>query len=357
MQILTDLVGIGMPSPERRIWLSANMAVKSGCPKTFKFPSKTALIIMENSTESASTPAKKAWTTLITNTKYLSGLLALDYSLKKVGSKYPLLALYTDAFPDEGRQALRARSIPAREIPYLLPSVFKDYTHDPRFYDCWSKLAPFSLTEYDRVVQMDSDMLALKNMDELMDIELDEAEQNGDGQRVFAASHACACNPLNKTHYPKHWTSENCAFTSQHDKPDEAQEKGAPSTAGVGLPNGGLQVVIPSQGTYDKISRTLHDGEKTANYEFADQALLGDVFHGRWVTLPYVYNALRTMRWKGFHDRIWRDDRVKNIHYVLNPKPWDDKPGEASEETHEWWHKMNASRLADEDARGIKDGF
>lgn len=303
------------------------------------------------------TELSKVWTTLITNTKYLSGLLTLDYSLKKAGSKYPLVALYTETFPDEGHEALKARSIPARAIPYLLPSVPKEYTQDPRFYDCWSKLAPFSLTEYERVVQMDSDMLVLKNMDELMDIELDQAEENGEGQRVFAASHACACNPLNKPHYPKDWTSENCAFTSQHDKPDEAQEAGPLPIAGIACPNGGLQVVVPSEGTYHKILRTLQDGDKTNNYDFADQALLGDVFHGRWVALPYVYNALKTLRWKGVHDQIWRDDRIKNVHYILSPKPWDEKPGEPSEKTHEWWHKMNASRLEDEKYRGIKDGF
>lgn len=312
---------------------------------------------MDNSTGSGAKMPKKVWTTLITNTKYLTGLLTLDYSIKRAGSKYPLVALYTDTFPDEGHQALRAREIPAREIPYLLPSVPKEYAQDPRFYDCWSKLAPFSLTEYERVVQMDSDMLVLKNMDELMDIELDEAERNGEGPRVFAASHACACNPLQKSHYPEEWIQENCAFTSQHDKAEEAQETGAPSTAGIACPNGGLAVVIPSQGTYDQILRALKDGDKTASYDFADQALLGDVFRGRWVGLPYVYNALKTLRWKGVHDQIWRDDRVKNIHYILSPKPWDEKAGETSEETHGWWHKMNTSRLEEEQSKGIKDGF
>jgi hypothetical protein len=300
---------------------------------------------------------KKVWTTLITNTKYLSGLLTLDHSLKAAGSKYPLVALYTDTFPPEGHAALRARNIPSKEIPYLLPSVPKAYAQDPRFYDCWSKLAPFSLTQYDRVVQLDSDMLVLKNMDELMDLDLDDADQNGDGQKVFAASHACTCNPLKKPHYPKDWTPENCAFTSQHDHPDVAQEKGPPSTAGLGCPNGGLQVVIPSQGTYDKILHALKDGDKTAQYDFADQALLGDVFRGRWVTIPYVYNALKFLRWQGVHSQIWRDDRVKNIHYILNPKPWDEKPGNASEEAHGWWHKVNASRQEDERARGIQDDF
>jgi Glycosyl transferase family 8 len=315
------------------------------------------LLTMENKADSRLQLPKKVWTTLITNTKYLSGLLTLDYSLKKAGSKYPLVALYTETFPDEGHRALRARNIPAREIPYLLPSVPKEYAEDPRFYDCWSKLAPFSLTEYDRVVQMDSDMLVLQNMDELMEIELDGCKQSGDGQRVFAASHACACNPLKKPHYPEHWIPENCAFTTQHDKPDEAQKTGAPPTAGISSPNGGLVVVVPSQGIYDKILQVLKDGDKTANYDFADQALLGDVFYGRWVALPYVYNALKTLRWEGVHQQIWRDGQVKNIHYILSPKPWDEKTGKSSEETHQWWHKMNASRLAKEESTGIKDGF
>ena len=78
-------------------------------------------------------------------------------------------------------------------------------SNDPRFYDCWSKLTPFSLEEYDRVVQLDSDMLALRNMDELMEMELDPPSMGGKGNKVFAASHACVCNPLKKPHYPKDW--------------------------------------------------------------------------------------------------------------------------------------------------------
>ena len=59
------------------------------------------------------------WTTLITNTAYLTGLLTLDYSLKKHGSKYPLVALYTDTFPAEGHKALDERGIPDRKSTRL----------------------------------------------------------------------------------------------------------------------------------------------------------------------------------------------------------------------------------------------
>ncbi|KAK4984454.1 hypothetical protein LTR50_006578 [Elasticomyces elasticus] len=300
--------------------------------------------------------SKKVWTTLITNTAYLPGLLALDYSLRVAGSEYPLIALYTDSFPAEGHAALDARHIPKKRIPYLVPKMSSDFSNDPRFYDCWSKLTPFSLVEYERVVQLDSDMLVLRNMDELMDLELDPPSMHGTGDRVFAASHACVCNPLKKKHYPKDWIPANCAFTTQHDSPDEAQKSGAPSTAGLAMPNGGLQVVNPCAEVYDLILDQLTK-ESTASYEFADQSMLGDLFHGRWVALPYTYNALKTMRWKGVHDKIWRDEQVKNLHLLLSPKPWDEKPGESEHETHRWWWDMNSKRLSEEKKKGIEDGF
>ncbi len=153
----------------------------------------------------AEKPCHTAWTTLITNEKYLSGLLTLDHSLKTHKSAYPLIALYTDTFPPAGLKALDIRGIPKRRVEYLLPSVHKDFSKDPRFYDCWSKLTPFSLTEYERIVQLDSDMLVMSNMDELMELELDPPSMAGKGERVFAASHACVCNPLKKPHYPDNW--------------------------------------------------------------------------------------------------------------------------------------------------------
>ena len=57
------------------------------------------------------------------------------------------------------------------------------------------------------MVLLDGDILVRRNMDELMELELDskDALENGNAQRVFAAAHACACNPMKKPHYPAHW--------------------------------------------------------------------------------------------------------------------------------------------------------
>ncbi|ORY64948.1 nucleotide-diphospho-sugar transferase [Pseudomassariella vexata] len=319
---------------------------------------------MADGKKAAGVESDKVWTTLITNNDYLSGLLTLDFSLKKHQTAYPLVALYTDTFPASGLAALSARGIPSQRIEYLLPtSGSKDYSNDPRFYDCWSKLTPFNLSQYKRVVQLDSDMLVLRNMDELMDLELDDPAvvEKGEGKRVFAAGHACVCNPLKKPHYPKDWIPQNCAFTFQHSTPEEAQTKAAdPSVGPLGFMNGGLQVVNPSKAVFKQIVEYMD--QNAVDMDFADQSLLSDLYRGRWVALPYIYNALKTLRWPGVHEPIWRDDSVKNVHYILAPKPWDEVDAEGSyngtDETHKWWVKVNKERLASEKEKGIPaDGF
>ena len=150
---------------------------------------------------------------------------------------------------------------------------------------------------------------------------------------------------------------ENCAHTTQHSDPEKAQTEGPSALAGLGIPNGGLQVVNPSAATYEVILERMMTSSAVESYEFADQSLLADLFKGRWVGLPYIYNALKTLRWKGVHAEIWRDDRVKNAHLLLSPKPWDEKPGEETDETHKWWWAVNKERLADEKKNGIEDGF
>lgn len=133
--------------------------------------------------------------------------MTLAHSLKRHGSIYPLVTLYTDSFPVLGREALDVRGIPRKHVDHLMPSVPRQFAADNRrFYECWSKLTLFSLVEYERVVLLDSDMLVVQNMDELMDLELDPPSMQGQGTRVFAASHACVCNPLKKEHYPKNWS-------------------------------------------------------------------------------------------------------------------------------------------------------
>lgn len=160
------------------------------------------------------------WASLITNMDYLPGLLTLYHSLynpkpdsraqpdncaPSTPSRYSFVAFYTSTFPPEGLKALQSRGIRAQWVPSVTPASSRSYTQDPRFAETWNKLVAFSLTEYERVVLLDGDILVRRNMDELMELELDGGEGSDERGRVFAAAHACACNPLRKAHYPETW--------------------------------------------------------------------------------------------------------------------------------------------------------
>lgn len=326
------------------------------------------------------------------------------------------MALYTPStFPASGVAALAARGIPSQPVEPLRPATLAaqqnqqqpQYPHDPRFDECWTKLAAFGMTGYARVVQLDADMLVLRNMDELMDLPLgtfttspsspisssssqgvggvssggdggggggEEGKGEGEGEEgeaapFFAAAHACTCNPLRRAHYPPSWTPSRCAYTSQHSDPNGAQQRGPPAPSSPSAPhpplneelNGGLVVLRPSAAAFAAIKQYLSDKpERTRALPFADQSLLSDLFRGRWRALPYVYNALKTMRGRGVHDAIWRDGEVRCVHYILTPKPWEEEDDEkdqreVKEEEEEQVEKAEEARnrKVDEGVAGL----
>ncbi|KAK4138921.1 glycosyltransferase family 8 protein [Trichocladium antarcticum] len=292
------------------------------------------------------------WATLITNTSYLSGLLTLAYSLRRAGSKYPLVVLYADSFPPDGRRALDARGIPRQRVDYLQPAPGD--TIDPRFRDCWTKLVVFSLTQYARVVALDADMLVRRNMDELMDVPLDGRD------RLFAACHACLCNPLHLPNYPRNWTPAACAYTSP---PPHLQHAPPPAEL-----NGGLLVVQPSAALAGQIRAQLGSGDsRLQRLPFAEQSLLSGLFRGRWAVLPYRYNALKTLRWRGVHAGLWADGEVRCVHFILTPKPEaaggvngveeNGGNGMEMEEVDLWWGGVDRERRAKEREMECVDGW
>lgn len=72
-----------------------------------------------------------------------------------------------------------------------------------RFAEVWTKLRAWTLTEYERVILVDSDMLVRRNMDELFEQPLPKGGPLGHGG--IAASFACTCNPAKIATYPDDW--------------------------------------------------------------------------------------------------------------------------------------------------------
>ncbi|KAL8279620.1 hypothetical protein RQP46_007933 [Phenoliferia psychrophenolica] len=179
---------------------------------------------------------------------------------------------------------------------------------------------------------IDSDMLVRQNMDELMTMDLPTD--------FIAAAHACTCNPNHIKHYPASWIPANCAHTR--------------ATTFAPLPassfvlkehhkiNSGLVVLRPSLSTMSDIQSHLLTHPDVVKYQFPDQDLIAAMWREKLVPLCWKYNALKTLR--HCHETVWRDDVVKNVHYILD-KPWKgtihgrNRIQVNAEVTHGWWWK------------------
>ncbi|MCX8956366.1 glycosyltransferase family 8 protein [Erwinia psidii] len=253
----------------------------------------------------------KAWVTLLTQPDYLVGVKALHKSLLRAKTAWPLVVMVTSNIDAAARHLLERAGCLLREVTPLLKDTNKQTRYaNERFAEVWSKLAVWQLTEFERVVFLDADMLVTRNMDELFDLQL----PNG----WIAACHACRCNPGKIASYPKSWRPENCFYSYckgvEHTvQPDEVED----------YLNGGLLVLKPDRQVFDDMVHQLSALDDLSRYLFAEQDFLNDFYHQRWQPLPYIYNALKTLPFQ--HTNIWDMSQVKNIHYILN-KPWEKAP-------------------------------
>ncbi|KAI0051734.1 glycosyltransferase family 8 protein [Auriscalpium vulgare] len=286
---------------------------------------------------------KQAFVTLLTKDDYLPGALVVHASLKAVKSNYPLIILTTPSLPQQTLDVLRRRGIDTIPIKDLRPSnPFTLPEENKRFADTWTKLRAFELVQYDRVVMMDSDMLVLRNMDELFDLDLPEG--------WIAAAHVCACNPNRIKDYPEDWVPENCAYTGLKAVATGGLPEPTPITAtsprAHTLLNSGLVVLRPSMNDANALKAIVNDWDRVKNYKFPDQDALAAHFLGKWTPLPYAYNALKTL--KLIHVPLWRDDEVRCLHYILSDKPWKARPGaEGTGGQYEvlnrlWWDQLDS---------------
>ena len=148
----------------------------------------------------------QAWVTLLTQPNYLIGVRTLRASLERSGSSRPLVVLVTDGIDTSGRKLLEDEGCLVRPVEAIRPGRnLEGHYANARFAEVWTKLAAWGLTEFDRVVALDADMLVTQNMDELFALDL--------AADSIAACHACRCNPNRIASYPPSWVPENCFYT------------------------------------------------------------------------------------------------------------------------------------------------
>lgn len=303
---------------------------------------------------------KIAWVTLVTKASYLPGFVLLAYSLKKHNSKYPLIVLTTASLPDALIPSLEEECSLSNSIHLRVSSLAPPSQNLPpsliaaRFADTWTKLRVFELHRHgcEKLVFLDADMLVRRNMDELFDVPLPK--------NWLAANHVCVCNLDSDSWAPAFWTKDNCAYTGlvpgSKPTPVPNEREGKETHT---LLNSGMFIFTPFQEQWEAILRFLATDERVRGYLFPDQDFLADLFRGRWKSLGWEYNALKTMRY--WHPDMWEDVEVRNLHYIVD-KPWNGRVGEDGVAgylgrdgvTHQWWWHEFASWEKERESMGRK---
>jgi glycogenin len=120
------------------------------------------------------TVTKRAYVTVLSGDGYLDGLLALNESLHWCRSAYPLYVVVGSEVTDAARQAIERAGIasisaPAVEVPDDIRRANENSDHHKHWSGVFEKLVVFSLPEFEKLVFLDSDMVVIRNIDDLFE--------------------------------------------------------------------------------------------------------------------------------------------------------------------------------------------
>jgi xylan alpha-glucuronosyltransferase len=243
-----------------------------------------------------------AFVTVLTSPSYIIGAQVLAYSLRATGSlqRASLICLATEALSKVDAARLESAGFQVQRIDSLAnPIQQKESLLAERFADTYTKLRAWQLVEFDRVVLLDADVLALHNVDALFDFIGDDEHDD-----VIAAAVDC-CDRFNS----------------------------------------GVVVLRPSEQVFDAMVEAL---PRVVSYDGGDQGFL-NVFFGadsKWKRLPYRFNAVQTT----YESRAWHWRDVALLHY-MQFKPWLMLPDEQRHlaELHDLWSDAHIRMLESND--------
>lgn len=113
----------------------------------------------------------RAFVTLLSNESYLKGVIALNRALKEVASVYPLYCMLSASVKGEVVKSLEAEKIASIYLPQS--HLTEDGGLKEGNFSHWSytfdKLQMWGLTQFEKIIFLDSDMLILRNIDSLFD--------------------------------------------------------------------------------------------------------------------------------------------------------------------------------------------
>lgn len=120
-----------------------------------------------------------AYVTALTSADYLTGIRTLMFSLNKCKSQYPLVVLVPIGFDERCLQAIRnwggiIRMVENIDLGDLAQMQMRHFWNNT-----FLKLRVFDMTEFEKVIFVDSDMIVLENLDHLFNKKHISAVQGG----------------------------------------------------------------------------------------------------------------------------------------------------------------------------------
>lgn len=116
---------------------------------------------------------KRSYVTILSTEGYLDGVLKLNASLQKVSSKYPLCVLLSEGISKEVENVLNEKgilTIRRKKVDLTQAIIDKNKSKEKeRWSNTFDKLNAFELTEFEKIVFLDSDIYVRKNIDILFE--------------------------------------------------------------------------------------------------------------------------------------------------------------------------------------------
>ncbi len=229
---------------------------------------------------------KRAYITVLSTEEYLIGVLALNESLRKVNSKYNLVTLVNDNISIKSKEILRKNNIEIIEIKkFELPEWILNKNKQKRsnWNYTFDKLHIFELTQYDKLVFLDSDMFVRNNIDELFE------------------------------------RADMSATVDRHDTV-LVKESFQKLTSG-------LLVVEPREGILEEFKNIINNPYIRENYNtIGDQDII-QLYAKNWevnkeLHIPITYNMFFLHVDYFVNKKIYSLEEISVIHFICKNKPW-----------------------------------
>ncbi|NBP83985.1 MAG: hypothetical protein EBU54_01745 [Mycobacteriaceae bacterium] len=295
-------------------------------------------------------PKRCAWVVLLMlGRAYTPGALVIAESLRALKTKHEIVCMVTDDIPHEVRALLRGTPEnpiydDVVEVPYVVQRTHPfDTKKRAELYSGWidrsfTKWNCLQLTQYDRVILVDADVVAIANCDDLFELRPPAACYSNPWAYPWQARGGLPNPYLMKCRPGRH----GLAYDPPHGArvPASQIEEALRTRSFVGW--GAMTLLEPDAAKYEAFLTMLHAapvfGEEYNAMSGADEIAIA-VFYaregGEWTHIHQRYLAIP---WK----QNWVSRDIRAYHYH-GRKPWDMKPDEWPD-LADWWRV--ADRLA-----------